>query len=142
MNELLLIDMMGELNPALLQDNYMEKDLRRGRMPSFKQIFFFKKSSLKETDEFTANNPLSEEYESKDYERQDEFDVTEEAGENELIKKFDTLDEDSNDWGFNTSIYEKKFKPLYGIISGVAATAIVVSGIVVIIVKRHRAILD
>jgi hypothetical protein len=141
MNELLLIDMMGELNPALLQENYIEKDMRRERLPLFKQLFFFKKS-LKETDEFTANNPLSEEYESKGYERQEDFDVTDEAGETELLQKFENEDEDSREWGFNISAFEKKVKPLYGVISGVAATTIVVSGIVVYIVKRHKAILD
>ena len=36
MNELLLIDMMSELNPELLEDDYIEKDMKRGKVPFYR----------------------------------------------------------------------------------------------------------
>ena len=140
MNELLLIDMMGELSPALLQDNYMEKDLRRGKLPFLKQVFFLKKS-LK-NDDILISSPLSQEYENSGYEIGEEFDTAEDKEDCDQIKKLEESNMESKDSGLRVSIFEKKTNPLYGILSGVAATTIVVSGIVVYVVKRHKAILD
>lgn len=135
MNELLLIDMMSELNPELLQDDYMEKDMKREKFPLFKLLFPFKKTS-KQPDEFPVENPLSEEINS--YPDKYEYEMAEDLKTAEVTEEPRELEEEENQWGFHIGIFEKKFHNLFKIISGIAATAIVIVSILVIILRRHK----
>ncbi|MGB8454708.1 MAG: hypothetical protein WCD89_20560 [Anaerocolumna sp.] len=133
MNELLLIDMMSELKPELLQDDYIEKDIKREKKPFYKLIFSFKKT-LKQPYEFPMDNSLSEEPCNMDK----EIEVTEDIKTTESLDETGEWEDEENRWGFNISIFEKKFRNLFKIISGIAATVIVVISIIVIILRRHK----
>ncbi|QHQ59523.1 hypothetical protein Ana3638_00855 [Anaerocolumna sedimenticola] len=134
MNELLLIDMMSELNPELLQDDYMEKDMKRGKS-FFKLLFSFKKTS-KCPDEFPVENPISEGIVNT-FPGNYELEAAEDIKSAEVAEENENLTEE-NEWGFHIGIFEKKFRNLFKIISGIAATAIVIVSIIVIILKRHK----
>ncbi len=138
MNELLLIDMLSELNPELLQDDYIEKDMKKEKIPFLKLIFPFKKMS-KQPYESPVENPLSEESASKYIEYNDKSQVAEAIISFELPQETEELkDENNNKRGFSISIFEKKFFHILKIISGIAATVIVVIGIIIIILKHHK----
>lgn len=133
MNELLLIDMMSELNPELLEDNYIEKDMKREKVPFYKLIFSFKKTS-KQYAPFLVEDTLFEE--SLNSEK--ELEVTEDIKTADILDEADESEDEENKWGFNISIFEKKFRNLFKIIYGIAATVIVVISIIVIILRRHK----
>ncbi len=134
MNELLLIDMMSELNPELLQDDYMEKDMKRGSVPFFKLLFSFRKTSKQRTS-FPVVNPISEELSESD---NNELEMAEDLKTAEVMDDAEESEEQDNKRGFSISIFEKKFFSLFKIISGITATVIVVISIVVIILRRHK----
>ncbi len=136
MNELILIDMMSELNPELLQNNYIEKDMKRGKIPFYRLIFSSKKAS-KQCISFPVENPVSYESPASDRDN-DELEVTEDIKTAEVTDKTEKSKEEGNEWGFDISIFEKKFRNLFKIISGIAATVIVVVSIIIIIIRRHK----
>ncbi len=136
MNELLLIDMMSELNPELLQDDYIEKDMKREKIPFYKLIFSFRKTT-KQHMESPVENPLSEEI-CLPYAEYNGSDMAENMKASEIEEDTEETEEQAPEWGFNISIFEKKFRNLFKIISGIAATVIVVISIVVILLRRHK----
>jgi hypothetical protein len=133
MNELLLIDMMSELNPELLEDSYIEKDIKREKVPFYKLIFSFKKTS-KQYAPFPVEDPLSEESLNSDK----ELEVTEDIKTADILEETAESENEEYKWGFNISIFEKKFRNLFKIISGIAATVIVVISIIVILLRHHK----
>jgi hypothetical protein len=138
MNELLLIDMMGELNPELFEDNYIEKDMKRGIKSFFKYVFPFKS---KKAYEFPLEHSLTDETSNteanitNDSQRKEDIELVDAIQVNE-ISEFEQYE--NNNRGFSISIFEKKFRNLIKIASGIAATFIVVIGIVLIIIRRHK----
>lgn len=133
MNELLLIDMMSELNPKLLQDDYMEKDMKREKSPFYKLFFLFKKPP-RQSYEFPVDSPVSEEI----AEAVKEIITDEDINTAELLNETGESDDMERRWSFSISIFKKKFHKLITIISGIAATVIVIISILVILLKRHK----
>lgn len=133
MNELLLIDMMSELNPELLEDDYIEKDMKRGKVPFYRWFLNLKKTS-KQSYEFPVENPISEDSNASEY----DLVVAEDINTAELLNETGESEENRRRWGFNISIFEKKFRNLFKIVSGIAATIIVIISIIVILLRRHK----
>lgn len=131
MNEYLLINMLSEISPELLEDNYMEKDLRKKSAPFWKRVFSFLKSKNEPDDfiePFTIIN-TDEVYQEHvnvlavEPEDEDEYTIQEE----ELQKK-----------NFSITIFKKKMNKLFTIISGIVATIIFIIGIIIFLVLRAR----
>ena len=142
MNELLLIEMMSELDPGLLENDYIEKDMNREKVTFFKRLFSSKKKSKQEHKNFFGNFIL------EDMESNLQFnDVLEETEQIEIIdkidEKVDEIDgmpklEDYNNLGFSVSIFRRKIHNLVKIISGIIAAFLVMIGIILIIINRHK----
>jgi hypothetical protein len=132
MDEILLIDMMSELSAELLQDNYIEKDMVRGRIPILGSIFSFSKSKRKNLDlpsltEEEERNPLNQYGFSTEH--------AEELTAFERKSDYDNLENRE----LPISIFTKEF-PLVKIISGFAAALFVMGGIILFIIKHHKSI--
>lgn len=133
MDEVLLIDMMSQLYPELLENNYIEKDMKRAKLPLFKRIF----SSSKKNENIFANM-------SKDYWNPSinyEF-STEEAEELTLdLSKIEApMESKGNNSSLNISIFTREL-PFVKIISGFVAALFVVGGIILFIIKHNKGIL-
>lgn len=126
MNELLLIDMMSELDPALLENNYIEKDMRRARIP-FYNWFLKLKNKSKQSDEFPEANPINADYV-----------MAEEINTEEILNEDSDSSESEPDRGFQIGIFKKKIHKLIKIFSGITATVVVLISIVVILLKRNK----
>ncbi|MFU0828159.1 MAG: Exported protein [Lachnoclostridium sp.] len=131
MNELLLIDMMSELDPALLEDDYMEKDMKREKIPFFKRLLNFK--TAKQSYEFPEKNPMKEHITADN-----DFVMAENIHFGKLDGKSVQTEESGYIRGFQISIFRKKLHRFFKILSGIAATVIVLSSIVLILLKRHK----
>lgn len=141
MNELLLIEMLGEVNPELLENNIIEKDLKRGRLSLLKRIFM--RNKWNEEDNFPVEKScgdltIEETPFSVDTINSIESDINR--------MKFDIIEDDYREANedyktddsnslFNISIFKKSFKNLIKIISGIAVALIVLVGIIIFIVK-------
>lgn len=155
MDELLLIDMMSELNPELLQDDYIEKDMRKGKIPLVNIFFSFRKPTKLRYEHF-FEHPISEEIPQytknkndievkRDFENveiMNDVEISEEIG---IIKNVDDnnipKDENTNNQNFNISIYTREYPNRIKIISGVTAASLVVSGIVLFVIRHHKGII-
>lgn len=135
MNELLLIEMFGEVNPELLNNNIIEKDLKRGKPSIFKKIFI--RNKWNDEDDFTLNTsyydksmleqtPLSMDSTDSIKSEDIEYDYKNNPNDSET--------EDENAL-FNISIFKKSFKNLIKIISGLVFALLVLVGIIIFIVK-------
>lgn len=116
MDEALLIDMMSGLEPVLLQNNYIETDMRRG-IPIIHRFFPSKKASIFQSEKFFHNLEVEKE--------KSESKQTEETC-------FDNR-------GLNISIF-KKGLPKIKIVSSIAAGFVVASGILLIVVKHYKCV--
>lgn len=141
MNELLLIEMLGEVNPELLENDIIEKDLKRGRLSLLKRIFM--RNKWNEEDNFLVEKSygdltIEETPFSVDTINSIESDINR--------MKFDIIEDDYREANedyktddsnslFNISIFKKSFKNLIKIISGIAVALIVLVGIIIFIVK-------
>jgi hypothetical protein len=133
MNELLLIDMMSELDPVLFEDDYIEKDMKREKIPFYKLIFKFRKTP-KQSYEFPVESPFLEDSSIS----HNDFVMAEDINTSEMMHETDESEGIENKWGFSISIFKKKFHSLFKIVSGIAATVIVVISIIVILLRRHK----
>lgn len=144
MDELLLIEMMGMLNPELLQNDFIEKDMNRRKIPFFNRLFSFTKAPKQRYENFfeysqaedSTNQNIrhsDELVESEKLEVNDNHDLIESVEENEKIEDYNL-----NNFGFSISIFKRKFRNLVKIISGIAAAFFVVIGIIVIIIRHHK----
>jgi hypothetical protein len=142
MNELLLIEMLGDINPELLENDIIEKDLKRGRHSLLKRIFM--KNKWNEEDNFPINKP----YDDITMEEEVPFsmDIIDSIKHDTNSMKFSNLEYDYKDTQegletentnslFNISIFKKSFKNLIKIISGIAVALVVLVGIIIFIVK-------
>lgn len=161
MNESLLIDIMSELNPELLQDEYMERDMKKGKITFLNRIFSLKKTPKQRYDNLLSNK-LSEEVMNQGIKGNEEevkellkidiieeikseidkIEITEKIEMSKKVEnnqKYDTMDEVYfNNLGFKISIFRRKFRNLIKIMSGITAASLVVLGIVIIVVKRRK----
>ncbi len=147
MDELLLIEMMSMLNPELLQNDFIEKDMKRGKIPFFNRLFSFTKAPKQRYENFFEysqsedstnqnirhSDELAESRESEKLEVNDNHDLIESMEESEKIEDYNL-----NNFGFSISIFKRKFRNLVKIISGIVAAFFVVIGIIVIIIRHHR----
>lgn len=138
MNEALLIDMIGQLSPELLQDNYMEKDMKKG-------ILSFLGKVLKKIAKQQNGNSFFQSLSNKnDYEKSVGQDSTELDSKKDLdTDTYDITTEDKDDYNSNSrglgiNIFNKNFRGLITIISGIAATFVVVLSIIIILIVRHK----
>lgn len=129
MNEYLLINMLSEISPELLEDNYMEKDLRKKAPPLWRRVLWFvkRKEDPKEFMEpFVITNI------------EEQFQEHAEAVVDVNIEDEYTVQEESLERNFSITIFKKKMGMLITIISGIIATIIFILGIVIFLVRRAR----
>jgi hypothetical protein len=147
MNEIVLINMLSEIDPSLLQDDYIEKDMKKGFL-SF--LFRFFKKTTSELEYNSLNQPFSEEEDnlkesknelevSQNKDEPDGLIVTDDHKNLENVAVLGATDEDfQNNRGLSISIFKKNFHNLIKIISGIVAAFILVIGILVILIKHHK----
>lgn len=157
MDEIVLIDMMSELNPELLQNNYMEKDMKRGKFPLVNIFFHFRKNPKIKHDSF-FETPFSEDITTdQKVSFINELDTVMDSGKSKVMNDVEIADEigvvegtqdmirseesTQNNQDLTISIYTKKFPGIIKIISGVTAASLVVSGIVLVIIKHHKGVM-
>lgn len=168
MNEALLINMIGQLSPELLQDDYMEKDMKKGILSFLGKILkkivkqqygnsFFQSLSNKNEYEKSSeqdNTELDSKKDSIETENTYHNNIVEYGNKHimERIKNhidhlntdtYDTSIEDKEDYDLNTrglsiGIFKKNFRNLVKIISGIAATFVVILSIIIILIVRHK----
>jgi len=145
-NELLLVEMMSELSPELLQNEYIEKDMKREKAPFLNRFFSFIKNS-KPQFKISFENILSEETTNQYGIRKDELeekhiqaiDKSEETRNIEEANIIEDIEDDNlENLGFTISIFRKKIRNFIKIISSIAATFLVVIGIVIFIIKHNK----
>lgn len=168
MNEVLLINMIGQLSPELLQDDYMERDMKKGILSflgkalkkivkqqygsSFFQSFSSKNEYKKAIElDKTGSGNKSDDIEAKDAYRNDivEYDSKHILGQEK--NRTDCFNTDADDMskedkdsynldtrGLNIGIFKRNFRNLTKIISGIAATFVVILSIIIILIKRHK----
>lgn len=156
MNEVLLINMIGQLSPELLQDNYMEKEMKNSVL-SFLGTLLKKLTKLQYGNSFFQSNSSKNEYEEST-----EPDKTESNSKKDIVEientyhnkieygnnnsnedTYDTSTEDKEEYDLNTRglsirIFKKNFRNIIKIISGIAATFVVILSIIIILIVRHK----
>ncbi|MDF2609420.1 MAG: hypothetical protein K0R92_894 [Lachnospiraceae bacterium] len=145
MNEILLINMIGEIEPSLLQDDYMEKDMKRGFLSFLFRLF---KKTASEIEYNPLNLNIFEEIRSvEEYDNQPEVTKTQEIREkisdiqpieNKMDVSTETVESTPENNGLSISIFKKNVKTVIKIISGIAAAFILIIGIIVILIMRHK----
>lgn len=131
MDEALLVDLMSGLDTELLQNNYIEKDMNRGKIPILNRIFSFKKASIFSYENIFHNT------------ENDEILVVNACSEDTAIDgcMADTMkseDDQLYNEGLSISIFKKGFPNLVKIISGITAAFVVLSGIILFFVRHHK----
>ncbi len=168
MDEALLINIIGQLSPELLQDNYMEKDMKKGIL-SFLGIVLKKIIKQQNGNSFFQSLSNKNEYEKSSEQDNRESDSRKDSIETgktyhnniveygnkhimESLKNHidylntdtsDTSTEDKEDYNLNTrglsiSIFKKNIRNLIKVISGIAATFVVILSIIIILIVRHK----
>lgn len=140
MNELLLIEMLGDINPELLENNIIEKDLKRGRHSLLKRIFMKNKWNEENFPEMKPYDDLAIEETpfSLDTIQSIESDINSmkfDTIENDYREAHEDYNSDDSNSLFNISIFKKSFKNLIKIISGISVALIVLVGVIIFIVK-------
>lgn len=143
MNELLLIDMLSEVNAELLQDDYMESDIKPGVFSFLKKLFSFKKLfSLKELLSFEkiSEQPF-EAFEEEVTEKMDTLEGVSSYNDENYQTMTEQQGEDSEETkglGFSIHIFQKKINVFVKIISGITATLVVVIGIILFFITKNK----
>lgn len=130
MNEYLLINMLSEVSPELLKDNYMENDLRKKAPPFWKRVLSFVKHKEEPKDfiePFVITN-IEEQFQEH----------TETVAETDSEDEYTIQEEEPLERNFSISIFKKKMNMLFTIISGIIATIIFIIGVVIFIIRRAR----
>lgn len=133
MNEVLLINMIGQLSPELLQDNYMEKEMK-------KSILSFLGKILKKLAKLQYGNSF---FQSISYKNEYEESAETDNINNLNADTYDSSVEDKEEYDLNTRglsirIFKKNFRNIIKIISGIAATFVVILSIIIILIVRHK----
>jgi len=131
MNEYLLINMLSEISPELLEDNYLEKDLKKKETPFWKRVFSFLKSTDDSKDfiePFTITN-TDEQYQEH---------VEALTVETDNDDEYTIQEEEPQQRNFSITVFKKKINRLFTIISGVVATIIFIIGIVIFLIRKIR----
>ncbi|MDF2803015.1 MAG: hypothetical protein K0S61_2918 [Anaerocolumna sp.] len=131
MNEYLLINMLSEISPELLEDNYLDKDLKKKETPFWKRVFSFLKSTDDSKDfiePFTITN-TDEQYQEH---------VEALTVETDNDDEYTIQEEEPQQRNFSITVFKKKINRLFTIISGVVATIIFIIGIVIFLIRKIR----
>lgn len=131
MDEFLLINMLCDINPELIDDNYIETDLKKKGEPFWKRVFTFLKSKDESKDfiEPFAITNIDEEY----HEQLDTI-IVEAASDDE----YTVQEEDLTQRNFPIVIFKKKVTNIFTVISGVAATIFFIVGIVIFLIRKTK----
>lgn len=128
MDEALLVDMMSGLIPELIQNNYIEKDMRRGKIPVFGRLFSAKKATIFQYDNiFRKSMNTGNQYGSTDSAEPGDIGESVEAEEYGMQER-----------NISIGIFKKGFPNLIKIISGITAAFVVVGGIIIFVIKHHK----
>lgn len=168
MDEVLLINMIGQLNPELLQDNYMEKDMKKGILSFLGKVLkkiakqqygssFFQSLSNKndyekpiEQDKTEAENKKDDleadsrhqddivEYGNKHISDCEKDHTEHYNADDDNIQKEDKEPYNLDTRGLSIGIFKKNIRNLTKVISGIAATFVVILSIIIILIKRHK----
>lgn len=163
MNEVLLINMIGQLNPELLEDNYMEKDMKKGILSflgkvlkkiakqqygsSFLQSLSNKNECEKpiEQDKMESDNDDFETESSNlvDHGNKNTMECKKDPmdyynADVDSIQKEDKTSDNPDTRGLSIGIFKKNIRNLTKVISGIAATFVVILSIIIILIKRHK----
>lgn len=131
MDEILLVDMMSELYPELLENNYIERDMKKGRLSLLSRFFSFGKTQDLQEETFS--------------DKAVRIDGTDMASSQERIDGQDSVKPDSPEGeplptSLPISIFTREF-PIFKIISGFAAVLFVIGGIILFLFKHNKDIL-
>lgn len=131
MDEALIIDLMSGLDTELLQNNYIEKDMNRGKIPMLNRIFSLKKASIFSYENIFHNTDNGENL---------EVIVCSEAADVDgcLADAMKSEEDQLGNEGLSISIFKKGFPNLIKIISGITAAFVVLSGIILFFVRHHK----
>ncbi|MDF2952426.1 MAG: hypothetical protein K0S18_2009 [Anaerocolumna sp.] len=145
MNEIMLINMLGEIEPSLLQDDYMEKDMKRGFLSFLYRLF---KKTASELEYNPLHLTISQDLNSvpEHFNCTEEIEIQEihsddsnkKSEETNTIGTFESLDDADDKNVLSISIFKKNIRTLIKIISGIVAAFILIIGIVIILLKRHK----
>ncbi|BCJ96119.1 hypothetical protein acsn021_36880 [Anaerocolumna cellulosilytica] len=133
MNELLLIDMLSELNPELLQDNYMERDLKGGVFSFLKKLF-----SLKKTTEQSEETFMQEESSEASELIYSDYSYKEEQPMEAITNELKECESKTSGFGFSIHIFQKKINIFVKIVSGITATLVLVIGILLFFITKNK----
>jgi hypothetical protein len=123
--------MLSEISPELLEDNYLEKDLKKKETPFWKRVFSFLKSTDDSKDfieHFTITN-TDEQYQEH---------VEALTVETDNDDEYTIQEEEPQQRNFSITVFKKKINRLFTIISGVVATIIFIIGIVIFLIRKIR----
>lgn len=131
MNEYLLINMLSEISPELLDDNYMEKDLKKKEAPFWKRVFSFLKGRDEAKDfiePFTITNT------DEAYQEHADVILTEIDNEDE----YTVQEEDFQPRNFSITVFKKRINKFFTILSGIIASLIFIIGIIIFLIRKIR----
>jgi hypothetical protein len=123
--------MLSEISPELLEDNYLDKDLKKKETPFWKRVFSFLKSTDDSKDfiePFTITN-TDEQYQEH---------VEALTVETDNDDEYTIQEEEPQQRNFSITVFKKKINRLFTIISGVVATIIFIIGIVIFLIRKIR----
>jgi ATP-dependent Zn protease len=137
--------MLGEIEPSLLQDDYMEKDMKRGFLSFLYRLF---KKTASELEYNPLHLTISQDLNSvpEHFNCTEEIEIQEihsddsnkKPEETNTIGNFESLDDADDKNVLSISIFKKNIRTLIKIISGIVAAFILIIGIVIILLKRHK----
>lgn len=127
MDEFLLINMLSELSPDLLEDEYMEKDLKRKEGPFYKRVFSTSTLKPKSLSNIAISN-IDKEYE--EHIEPMKATITKE----EEIMAYDCKEANK----LTIRIFKKKLHKIVTITSGITATLLFIIGILLLIIKKVK----
>lgn len=131
MNEYLLINMLSELSPELLEDNYMEKDLKKKEAPFWKKVLYFLKGR---DDSKDFIEPFAITNTDEQFQEHMEVIITEIENEDE----YTVQEEDIQKRNFSITVFKKRINKFFTIISGIIASIIFIIGIVIFLIRKIR----
>jgi len=115
--------MIGQISPELLQDNYIEKDMKKG-------VLFYLGNLLKKVAKQQYGNSFLQSLSNRN-EQDEKLELEDPTAE-------DMEEYDLNTRGLSISIFRKNLRKLVRIISGIVATFLVVISIIIILFKKHK----
>lgn len=122
MTEQLLVDLMGDLDISLLENDYMEHDMMQNQ--TVKKHRFVRSRAMKRGDEFALTDSLR----NAVYEQRELIDnvIANPTDEESITDKID----------IKVDAVKKKVNTAITIISGVAAAVVVAASVIVVLIRK------